>query len=209
MKSRRMLLAAAIALAAPIALFVISCKGVLDIPERKYDSTLDPEAAPGCADYCAAALSGCTATASLYASVDTCTKTCAVLAPGKNGDTTGNTIGCRKYQAEAAQMTGETADTCPAAGPGGDGKCGSNCESYCELLKAICPTQYATLDDCPAACAKVPDKGGFHEPTPDENSIQCRLFHLTSATLLPEHHCPHAIGLAVCVDQPDGGADGG
>jgi hypothetical protein len=35
----------------------------------------------------------------------------------------------------------------------------------------------------------------------DGDSVQCRLYHVTAATLDSRTHCSHAAGVALCVDD--------
>ena len=72
---------------------------------------------PLCADYCATYLKNCTDKLNAYKDEADCLAQCAVWYPGKDGDTVGDTIGCREYHANVAQ--GDPDTHCPHAGPGG------------------------------------------------------------------------------------------
>jgi hypothetical protein len=93
---------------------------------------------------------------------------CALLEPGKNADTGGNTsavfpentVGCRKYHAYSALADPEF--HCPHAGPTSDGYCGEDgiCESYCTILQNSCPSAFADhfggdAAACRAECAHL------------------------------------------------------
>jgi hypothetical protein len=185
--------------AAPTA--VLACGNLLGIEERAYTpSSL-------CDAYCAEVTETCTGDFLLYASLETCLGTCGRLPEGKEGDTSGNTVECRREQARLAKQTGELSEYCRRAGPGGDGTCGSNCEGFCTLMVPVCGAGYFENGEaCLAACAPLSDHHDYRVPAPDEDSVQCRLYHVTSATLSTEH-CAHAHGDAKCVEQ--GGAGGG
>jgi hypothetical protein len=74
----------------------------------------------------------------VYPSLEVCLAVCERLPAGEAGDSEGNSVQCR-YRA-ARQVTEQPAD-CPAAGPGGAGRCGDNCESYCALMDAVCEAE--------------------------------------------------------------------
>lgn len=182
---------------------IAACSGVLGIDERTLATA---DAGTLCETYCSEALAACTGANAIYASVDACMNTCARLPQGTEADTTGNTIGCRLHQARLAAQTGEVTDSCPRAGPGGDGVCGSNCEGFCTVMVPVCGADwFEDVPSCVTQCAAIPDHGGYNVNVPLEDSIQCRLYHLTSATVDTEH-CAHAGGALKCVPQ-DGGAD--
>ena len=56
---------------------------------------------------------------------------------------------------------GEPSVNCPRAGPGGDGTCGTNCESYCYLFNAACSQLYKPLPNCLEACNVLKDTKMF------------------------------------------------
>jgi hypothetical protein len=72
-------------------------------------------------------------------------------------------------------------------------------------MHEICPDKLGTIDDCMAACATVPDLGAYDFSIESGNSIQCRLYHVSAASLVPSTHCPHAAGEAICVAAADAG----
>ncbi|MEQ9323984.1 MAG: hypothetical protein RIF41_32770, partial [Polyangiaceae bacterium] len=158
--------------------------------------------APSCEGYCATVTAACTGDAAVYTSEQSCAAVCAELELGTAGSSDGNTVACRQAQAAAA---GDDASLCPAAGPGGDGTCGSTCEGYCSLFEALCPTEFAasytSTPACEASCATdIPDLGGFDVTVVEGDSIQCRLYHVTQAALDAAFHCAHAAGLEICVE---------
>lgn len=188
-----------------VAAISTACGMILGIEERELvDSDVLPsdggsDDAVTCARYCAAALENCTGEFALYASVESCLGTCAHLRTGEAGARGGNSIACRLSNAELAGTTGELLEYCPYAGPGGNGMCGSNCAGYCDVMMAVCPTYFATQEECFSSCDAVPDHGAYSVAVPYEDSIQCRLYHLTSSTIDPVH-CSHAAGVEKCID---------
>jgi hypothetical protein len=189
------------ALALPIAL---SCASILGIEEAqlKPDTTGD-DAGVGttahpnalCDQYCAAVMKNCTGPElEQYPSVPYCLAVCPAMPQGTRADTRGNTVGCRLRFAEAAGL-GERTLSCGAAGPGGNGLCGENCESWCTLEHNICPDVYATDQDCLDACKTFPVEGKYNDSDPIQsgNKFECRLYHVTAAAGFnnPGLHCPH------------------
>jgi hypothetical protein len=164
----------------------------------------DAEEVPSCERYCETLMQACDSDAdktyAVYDSSLSCLAQCAVFAPGVAGDQSGNSLACRFSHAELAlAFPGERQFECPAAGPGGDGVCGSNCESYCMLMAAICPEQDQG-PNCLDACSSVPDLGGFDVSEIEGNSLQCRFYHLGVATVSARLHCVHASGERPCAD---------
>jgi hypothetical protein len=108
--------------------------------------------------------------------------------------------------AALAMSTGEPGDYCFGAGPGGAGICGSDCEGYCTMMTQKC-TQFANLSQCLTACAVVPDLSRppmnlrYDSSQDSGNSLQCRLFHVTAASIDPGGHCVHAAGQTPCTDD--------
>jgi hypothetical protein len=173
-----------------------ACSNILGIEERTYQQPL-------CDAYCADVMDVCKAPFEIYASRETCLGTCLVLPEGTAGDSFVNTVQCRMNQVQLAKQTDEL-DYCRRAGPGGDGQCGTNCEGFCSVIVPVCgPEWYKDVDTCLAECSTVPDYHNYTVPAPQEDSIQCRLYHATSATVSTEH-CSHAAGVIKCVAQPGG-----
>lgn len=157
-----------------------------------------------CPTFCGVVLDACpraeTESFAVYDSTFTCLRQCEAYAVGSAGDDTGNTLACRMTHALIARdFPGERANSCPAAGPGGNGVCGSNCEGYCNLMLRTCDT-FTTDAECQSACREVPDQGGFEVSQNEGNSVQCRLYHLGAALASPTFHCPHASGESPCAE---------
>lgn len=165
-----------------------------------------PEA-PLCERYCDAVAAACTGNDEQYASPMACRAACALLPEGEQGDVTGNSVECRLARAELARATGESAVYCPTAGPGGGGVCGTDCEGFCELMTETCPSVMGSYEECLPLCADVPNLSSppdqiiFDVSIQNGNSVQCRLYHVTAATLDARTHCPHAAGVALCTDD--------
>lgn len=160
--------------------------------------TSDPEL--NCTAFCQTVQQACGGTGefAVYDSEFTCRSQCETFTPGTLADDVGNTLGCRYTHARIAlDFPGERATSCSAAGPGGDGICGANCQGYCTLMMATCDT-YSNRDECLLACAQVDDTGGFSIDDIAGNSVQCRLYHLGAAVISPRLHCKHAAGAYPC-----------
>ncbi|MGE0323999.1 MAG: hypothetical protein AB7S68_16925 [Polyangiaceae bacterium] len=177
------------------ALGSAGCQSIAGIEDR----TFDPDGGTGgtssalCKTYCDDIMAACTGTLAQYASVDTCMATCEALPAGNSGDTSGDSVECRVRQARLAASTGEPAVHCPNAGPGGNGACGTNCESYCMLFAKACPDDADLVLDCPASCQGLKDRGALDvELDHGGDTLQCRLVHTSSALVDPIVHCSHA-----------------
>lgn len=203
--------------AALLSWLPISCRQIIGIPDGNL--SVDPTAlddagdgsdvSPLCADYCKAMDDYCTGKNQMYPSKDACLGVCKRLPVGMDRDTKGNSVSCR-YTFAASHEDGE----CQNAGPLGGGFCGDRCEVYCSLMAQVCSEEFKTFKDqagCLKACQAVPYHPPYSAETePHENSLSCRMYHLSSATFNPMHHCPHTIGIEYCPDADAGsGSDGG
>ena len=142
-----------------------------------------------CTTYCTRMMTNCTGANAMYGSMDFCMDTCDHMVEGMLSDMGGNTLGCRIYHAGAA--AGDPATHCIHAGPGGDGACGGNCESFCQLATEICPSQYPAVPACTAQCGSYAESPDYSAATTSGNSFACRLYHLTAAASDSATHCPH------------------
>ncbi len=158
-----------------------------------------------CQKYCSLAKDVCGGTNALYADDSTCLGICALLLPGEEIEPQGNTVACRINQLEVAQQVtpGEPAtlpDYCAKAGPGGNGTCGSNCESYCQLYAGACQADQPQLGNtqynqktCVAKCQGLTNLDTFDWMSNySGDTLQCRLAHTSAATVNPGEHCVHA-----------------
>jgi hypothetical protein len=214
-----------VALLCGLYLCASACRQVLDIEDAKVDPSVAQPATAGagaikglamgasgaggagdassvCEHYCAAVTQNCTGAFAVYTSLDACLAVCAALPEGMPSDRNLNTVQCRLHAALVA--TDEVPHYCPIAGPGGNGVCGSNCESLCQLRDTLC-ADYKTGDTaaCLQGCAKLKDLGSYSTDLGANQyggaHVQCRLYHVSAAaTDDAELHCKHADGAAPC-----------
>jgi hypothetical protein len=157
-----------------------------------------------CEEYCDVVEANCIEADQQYASRTSCLEVCDLLEPGAEGTVTGNTVRCRLDRVRTGVLTGEPERYCFSAGPGGAGECGEDCDGYCTLMLATCPDDFNTREQCLSACASVPDLSEppdtvkFNTSFTAGDSLQCRLFHVSAATIDPLFHCEHAAGLSIC-----------
>lgn len=177
-----------------IGLALGACQAVAGIEERQLDPSLGaPEDTKQCKDYCTRVIANCTGTDAVYNDMDTCLGFCRYLEPGDASEPEPNTVACRLQQAEFAER--EPDDHCAAAGPGGNGVCGTDCEAYCSVYPQVCPDEYLYPDEatCLKACKGLPDQKTFDvKRDHDGDTVECRLVHTASSTTLPDQHCQHA-----------------
>lgn len=174
-----------------------------------------------CESYCDAVTSNCKGQYEQYLNFDQCIEVCKRLPPGSAGDENVNSVECRIRQAEFAQS--EPFVYCKSAGPLGEGRCGSDCISYCSLMQATCtpastagnlePSYFADSAACLAACTGLPeDPAGPVQYSSSAtvspscfvgNNVFCRTYHVAAALKddAPTEHCPHAMGGDPC-NQP-------
>jgi hypothetical protein len=152
---------------------------------------VDPRIA-ACADYCELTMRNCTGDVAQYTAGDTCQATCRAMPLGDPASPTGNTISCRTFQAALAENT--MAAACTRAGPGGDGGCGDNCDSFCTLALELCsgrPDSYPDFDTCRTTCSGFSQVEPYDANEIDGDTFACRLYHLTAASTQPDIHCAH------------------
>ena len=155
-----------------------------------------------CERYCSTVGASCQGSFAVYTSHEACLAVCARLPAGKPGDRNVNSVECRLHAASVASS--EVPHYCPIAGPGGNGECGSNCESYCWLMGNTC-SEWMPVEQtkCLSDCNKLPDRGGFTTDVAGKdyagNNVQCRLYHVCAALSDDaEQHCLHAAGAVPC-----------
>jgi hypothetical protein len=173
-----------------------------------------------CEQYCDQITRNCKGKYEQYRTFDQCIRVCQRLPPGEPDEEDTNTVSCRMRQAEFAES--EPFVYCKSAGPLGEGKCGSNCVSYCSLMQEACTVEstagnlelsyFASSQACLSACSELPQAtGAVHysssasaEPTSFVgNSVFCRTYHVAAALEqdTPDEHCPHAMGGDPCIDE--------
>lgn len=179
-------------------------------------SQVPSDVSPACREYCELAKENCTNECNgaddgrcpkdykLYPSDVVCWNVCKAIEELEFDDPN-NSVACRLREARNAGVTGEVWEHCPAAGPGGAGVCGDNCESYCELMDSFCGAEEFENfrdPDCVAKCRglrdadtdEIPDAtaSAFGEKRHhDGDSVQCRLVHVSNASASVTH-CWHA-----------------
>ncbi|MDB4975093.1 MAG: hypothetical protein JWN48_3434 [Myxococcaceae bacterium] len=164
----------------------------------------------------------------VYPSKTACEQVSATLPHGLVGEDPNdpsngiyNTFACRQSHAATALKSANNTQDCIAAGPGGGGQpgCGDNCESYCYLYQAACPSNFmaqaADLASCETKCGALRDTGkvinSANGADHEGNTVQCRLVHVSNALAYkltnpsdPNVHCDHAALRAsmFCLDEP-------
>jgi len=151
-----------------------------------------------CETFCTDVQTTCTGANQVYTSEEVCRSVCSNFDLGRPLDETGNTVTCRINNVRQAKQNGEVQIHCPAAGPGGNGICGADCENYCGLMAAICPDIFASRVACGAECLKLTTQNTYNTSIIKGNDVQCRLYHVSAATTNTMLHCPHAGGAVPC-----------
>jgi len=206
-----------IALLSGFAACLLACSSILGIEDAEPDPLFGAggggqSAGALCTEYCDTVMANCKEPDAVYTSHTTCLDVCEALQAGEEGDTFANTVQCRLGNARTALS--EPVTECPAAGPGGDNICGTNCEGFCVLFQSACGNKfsavYASLQKCREDCeANIPDKGGYTIDDDSGDSVQCRLWHSSVALDDPIQHCEHVAGESICVASGGAGGTGG
>ncbi|MBM4358789.1 MAG: hypothetical protein FJ096_11860 [Deltaproteobacteria bacterium] len=153
-----------------------------------------------CEAYCDTITANCTGNNAQYSDKAHCVASCAAFPKGTAADTTGNTVGCRAYHAGAAKM--DPAVHCSHAGPGGDGACGTNCEGFCAIALKACSAKYADKAACETECKAFKDTVDYNATVTTGDSLACRLYHLTVASVDPTVHCDHITATSPVCTNP-------
>jgi len=107
-------------------LALAGCESIVGIEDHGFQSNASAQ----CKAYCDVVMTNCTGTNAIYSLRETCLGVCAKLPAGNSVEPMdSNTIECRQRQAALAEK--EAAFYCTKSGPGGGGKCGTNCAAYC------------------------------------------------------------------------------
>lgn len=161
----------------------------------------DPSASL-CERYCSTVMTGCSGAFAVYTTLETCLALCQFMPEGSASDRSGNSVWCRLHAAESAPD--EVPHYCSIAGPGGNGVCGTNCESLCQLREGVCSAYVeGDTESCLEQCAKLEDRDIFSTDLSvgqySGAHVQCRLYHLSAAASDDaERHCQHVDGAAPC-----------
>jgi hypothetical protein len=179
--------------------------------ELGLDSGLTPEPTV-CEKYCEEVMELCSGALEQYRDMRQCLTVCEYFPEGQiESDENENTAACRlRFASKARYASGTELEAyCRQAGPGGDGRCGSNCDGFCTVMQGVCTDEAADIyhfNDvaaCLSACEQLPVSAETYSTAnpniSDGDHVQCRLFHVTSAAMLDaEEHCEHAMGLTLC-----------
>jgi len=152
---------------------------------------------PSCSAYCTTIQANCTGAIGanmMYPNMQSCLHACALFSVGTSADTSGDTLGCRLYHANAAK--GDPATHCPHAGPSGGGVCGTDrCAAFCELASAVCTSAnglpgtfpFTSKSQCMSVCGTAPFKFDTTMPEQQEAgaTLNCAFYHLTEAFVDP------------------------
>jgi hypothetical protein len=154
-----------------------------------------------CEDYCTLVMRNCQGGVAQYPDVSTCTATCEAMELGTVGARDGNTIHCRTFWAAIAE--GDPT-TCTRAGPGGDGTCGTNCQSFCATTLSLCSSEpnppYSSTTECESMCPSYDATEVFDASDLAGNTLACRIYHMTAASTDPGTHCAHTVAASpVCI----------
>ena len=144
-------------------------------------------------------MKSCTAANAQYKDAAECTAACGMLDAagklGKEGETMGDTVGCRQYHAGVAgMMMPET--HCAHGGPFGGGACGDLCENFCALAVPTCGTDAASMAEykdaatCMTTCKTFDATKAYSIMETAGNTLACRMYHLTVA-VADKTHCQH------------------
>lgn len=151
----------------------------------------DPRVAE-CEDYCDLIAVHCSGAVAQYSDRNACLSTCAAMPLGDAASHSGHTIMCRTFTAATAELSPAT--TCTKAGPGGDGTCGGNCESFCAMAVELCTDAnqaFASVAECMGACTFYDTQPAYDASKTSGDTFACRLYHLTAASNDPDTHCGH------------------
>ncbi|HEV8550686.1 MAG TPA: hypothetical protein VGQ57_16690 [Polyangiaceae bacterium] len=163
------------------------CQSLANIEERELGQ---------CGEFCDTVMQNCKDDNQVYERREKCMGWCEKLDVGDPTEPQKtNTLACRLREAQLAGKAADEniSDHCRSAGPEGV-NCGGACLSYCTMYERACGgVQCSTQANCQAKCQGLRDNHEFNLVTDYEgNSLQCRLVHLTNATIQPEPHCGHA-----------------
>jgi len=123
-----------------------------------------------------------------------CAGFCSTINPlGNITDKGQDSVDCRIYHANNANITGD-ATHCLHATPSGGGVCGALCDVYCTLAMSVCTgplALYGNTSACQTAC-KVFNSSGVPGAASGD-TLQCRIYHIGAAVALNNltYHCPH------------------
>jgi hypothetical protein len=195
--------------AALLLLGLGACQTIAGIEDRRLDPAADdPAVSEECKSYCETVMGACQGKNAVYTTMELCLGICANFEPGEEEEPVGNTLACRAFHAQSAELEPDT--NCRFVGPGGGDVCGSDCEAYCDLYAKLCSENDAFKDValCEKACGGLTDLDRFDVVEDHEgDTVECRLVHVSSAAIRSKasEHCPHAAvvpTLPWCIGAP-------
>lgn len=176
---------------------------------------LDEGMSPSCSSFCLALTTACGDELRVYEDKEQCEAVCGAMTPGdRRSIDPVDTVGCRNTHAFNALLVDPNAH-CPHTGPLGANVCGKtgNCEAYCTLAEAACPTdfasEYSSDDDCLEKCAEIPGHDAavysVAEASKGGDNLQCRGLAVSQALQKPEAErdeqvCGPVFGASPCSD---------
>jgi hypothetical protein len=189
-----------------------------DDPGMTADAAVDD---PLCEDYCQRITDKCDLNDDQdnrqYADLAECRRMCPALHQAWDSARGNNTLECRLSY--LTDPTLEPSTECEAAGRGGGGDvaCGTKCESYCLMMRRVCPAWYgviyaAEFDTCVASCNALqpPPRPFSADQKPNDDpvrpNVNCLLWHVGKAAEREIEegniHCAHAVGRDPCGPLP-------
>jgi hypothetical protein len=179
---------------------VAACQSIAGIEDRHFEPAVT--GSPECEKYCNLVMKGCTDAFAAYPDRTTCIKTCDALPSGEVSQD--NSYECRTEQAQLAVNGGEQDSECPAAGPFGNGVCGTACEALCTLLDKNCADKQVGIGDCVAACGGIRADGVFDlSKLTSGDDVECRVAYASLAAVDPTQYCSAgALKSDRCKDPP-------
>jgi hypothetical protein len=155
------------------------------------------------ARYCENLQYQCTSPNAQFGDINQCLKVAASYPTSGTDDarfTSGHTLGCRQYHAQAAQSDATT--HCQHAGPSGGNVCGAPRDAWGTMFAASpCNNSHVKTFLGLYTNKTIPDAmvpPGFSDTVPysvtfdgSQNTQACRIYHLSVASTLPDTHCVH------------------
>src|SRR5262249_39175436 len=146
---------------------------------------------PTCTAYCDTIFSACVGLNQQYYSKPACLHSCAAWPTGTSVDGGETDVSCHAWHADQAVANPDA--HCMAARPTGGDVCGAHCDDFCTIALAVCTGAhqvYATKQTCLEQCATFATSPPYSAAVQSGNSFACRTYHLTLASIDPDH-CPH------------------
>lgn len=188
------------------AVLLSGCQQILGIDKLEKTAeagvVFDTPKEEDCDDFCGLVDETCGPTSenASYAESSYCLGACKFMRRTPDRSEEGNTFDCRLKQVKLAKSLGmDNEDECRRAGIGGFGRCGSDCEGYCQIFGDVC-SEFPELgrgETCVTECEKllVDDRNAKQAFSSGSDTLQCRMAHVGAASVDPEAamtHCQHS-----------------